>query len=97
VIGVSRSVGLGAAVTQRLHDIGTTVFAIGHPVHIDEMPSGEQPLGELPFPVQHHGLDDATVPTRTSMRCLLTNSTDARQNCPYGQVLNSEVAFNRFG
>jgi 3-oxoacyl-[acyl-carrier protein] reductase len=62
VTGVSRPVGIGAAIAQRLHDMGATVFATGHPVHDAEMPWGEQPLGDLPFPVHQHDLEDAAVP-----------------------------------
>ena len=36
--------------------------ATGHPAHDAEMPWGVQPLGALPFAVQHHDLEDATTP-----------------------------------
>ena len=62
VTGVSRPAGIGAAVAQRLHDMGATVFATGHPAHDAEMPWGVQPLSSLAFDVHEHDLEDASVP-----------------------------------
>lgn len=61
VTGVSRDVGIAAAIATRLHDLGATVTATGWPPHDAEMPWGEQPLSTLPFPVARHDLEDATV------------------------------------
>ncbi len=63
VTGVSRPAGIGTTVAQRLHDLGATVFATGFAPHDAEMPWGEQPLGDLPFEVRQHDLEDAAVPT----------------------------------
>jgi 3-oxoacyl-[acyl-carrier protein] reductase len=62
VTGVSRSIGIGAAVGRQLHDMGATVAATGWPPHDAEMPWGEDPLPELPFPVWRHDLEDPAVP-----------------------------------
>ncbi len=62
VTGVSRPLGIGAAVAGRLHTMGATVVATGFTPHDAEMPWGVQPLGELPFEVHHHDLEDATTP-----------------------------------
>jgi 3-oxoacyl-[acyl-carrier protein] reductase len=62
VTGVSRSVGIGAAVARRLHGLGATVVATGWPPHDAEMPWGEDPLGELPFPVDRHDLENPAAP-----------------------------------
>lgn len=61
VTGVSRDIGIGAAVAKRLHDRGATVYATGWPPHDAEMPWGERDTG-LPFPVLRHDLEDAAVP-----------------------------------
>ncbi len=62
ITGVSRSIGIGAAIAQRLHHEGATVVATGWPPHDAEMPWGEQPLVEMPFPVGRHDLSDRDVP-----------------------------------
>lgn len=62
VTGVSRSVGIGAAVATRLHGLGATVVATGWPPHDAEMPWGERPHSALPFPVGRHDLEEPTVP-----------------------------------
>ena len=62
VTGVSRPASIGTAVARRLHELGATVFATGFAPHDAEMPWGEQPLGELPFEVHQHDLEDAAVP-----------------------------------
>ncbi|MDX2378554.1 MAG: SDR family oxidoreductase [Acidimicrobiia bacterium] len=64
VTGVSRPVGIGAAIAQRLHVLGATVHATGWPPHDQEMPWGEQPLDALPFAVHRHDLEDPAAPTR---------------------------------
>ena len=61
VTGVSRDIGIGAAVATRLHDLGATVYATGWPPHDAEMPWGERESG-VPFPVFRHDLEDATTP-----------------------------------
>jgi 3-oxoacyl-[acyl-carrier protein] reductase len=62
VTGVSRPIGIGATVATRLHARGATVFATGFTPHDAEMPWGVQPLGDLPFDVHHHNLEDAATP-----------------------------------
>jgi 3-oxoacyl-[acyl-carrier protein] reductase len=62
VTGVSRSVGIGAAVASRLHHLGATVVGTGWAPHDAEMPWGEDPLGSMPFPVGRHDLEDPDVP-----------------------------------
>lgn len=59
VTGVSRPIGIGATLAQRLAAMGATVFATGWPPHDAEMPWGEQPLAE---PVHRHDLEDPAVP-----------------------------------
>lgn len=62
VTGVSRPIGIGAAIALRLHALGATVTATGWPPHDAEMPWGEDPLDQLPFRVDRHDLEDPTVP-----------------------------------
>ena len=62
VTGVSRSIGIGAAVAHRLHDLGATVAGTGWSPHDAEMPWGEAPVGPLPFSVGQHDLSDPDVP-----------------------------------
>ena len=62
VTGVSRPAGIGAAVAHRLHDMGATVFATGFTPHDAEMAWGAQPLGDLPFEVHQHNLEDPATP-----------------------------------
>jgi 3-oxoacyl-[acyl-carrier protein] reductase len=64
VTGVSRPIGIGAAIARRLDSLGATVHATGWPPHDGEMPWGEQPLDALPFSVHRHDLEDPAVPTR---------------------------------
>jgi len=61
VTGVSRQVGIGAAVASRLDAMGASVFATGWPPHDAEMPwdGTEASLG---FAVARHDLEDAHVP-----------------------------------
>ncbi len=62
VTGVSRSIGIGAAVAHRLHDLGASVAATGWSQHDAEMPWGEAPVGPLPFSVGQHDLSEPDVP-----------------------------------
>lgn len=62
VTGVSRSVGIGATVARRMHDMGATVAATGWGRHDAEMPWGEDPVADLGFPVGRHDLEDPDVP-----------------------------------
>lgn len=62
VTGVSRSIGIAATVAQQLHALGATVFATGWPPHDSEMPWGEQTLGDLPFAVHQHDLEQSETP-----------------------------------
>lgn len=59
VTGVSRSIGIGAAVARRLHHCGATVHATGWPPHDAEMPWGERPVADAPFPLHRHDLERA--------------------------------------
>ena len=63
VTGVSRSIGIGAAVATRLDDLGATVAATGWSPHDVEMPWGADPVGALPFAVGQHDLEDPEVPS----------------------------------
>lgn len=62
VTGVSRPGGIGAAVAQRLHQLGATVVASGWPPHDAEMPWGSPPAPPWPFPVGRHDLEDPDAP-----------------------------------
>jgi 3-oxoacyl-[acyl-carrier protein] reductase len=62
VTGVSRSIGIGATVAIRLHDLGATVAATGWAPHDTQMPWGAAPVGPLPFPIGQHDLSDPAVP-----------------------------------
>jgi len=62
VTGVSRPLGIGSGVAQRLHSLGATVFATGFTPHDAEMPWGVQPLDDLGFDVHHHDLEDPATP-----------------------------------
>ncbi|HYN32808.1 MAG TPA: SDR family oxidoreductase [Ilumatobacteraceae bacterium] len=62
VTGVSRSIGIAAAVAHRLHDMGATVAATGWSPHDAEMPWGEDPVDGLPFLVRSHDLEDPDTP-----------------------------------
>lgn len=64
VTGVSRPIGIGAAIAQRLHDRGSIVHGTGWPAHDAEMPWGAQPLDDLPFTVERHDLEDPAVPAQ---------------------------------
>ncbi|MGH1490771.1 MAG: SDR family oxidoreductase [Acidimicrobiales bacterium] len=59
--GVSREIGIGATVAQRLSDEGATVFATGWPPHDAEMPWGEETAG-LGFEVHRHDLELPDTP-----------------------------------
>lgn len=59
VTGVSRDAGIAAALARRLHDLGAVVDATGWPPHDAEMPWGEQPLSNMPFPVRCDDLEQA--------------------------------------
>lgn len=61
VTGVSRQAGIGAAVAERLHRMGASVFATGWPAHDAEMPWGQQHM-DAPFPVHRHDLEDPDAP-----------------------------------
>lgn len=63
VTGVSRPIGIGATVANRLHDMGATVFATGWPAHDSEMPWGVSEV-DLPFPVVQHDLEDPEGPAQ---------------------------------
>ncbi len=56
VTGVSRRVGIAAAVADRLHSMGATVFATGWRAHDDEMAWGAGPAIDAPYPVHEHDL-----------------------------------------
>jgi 3-oxoacyl-[acyl-carrier protein] reductase len=62
VTGVSRPGGIGAAVAQRLHELGATVVASGWPPHDAEMPWGSPPEPAWPFTVGHHDLEHPDAP-----------------------------------
>lgn len=62
VTGVSRRIGIGAAVAQRLHVLGATVVASGWPPHDEEQPWGTSPLDAGPLAVQRDDLADPAVP-----------------------------------
>lgn len=64
VTGVSRPIGIGAAIATRLDALGATVHATGFPPHDEEMPWGEQPLDAMPFAVHRHDLEDPAAPAR---------------------------------
>ncbi|MDJ0785768.1 MAG: SDR family oxidoreductase [Myxococcota bacterium] len=61
VTGVSRPVGIGAAVARRLHGMGARVFATGWPPHDEDMPWGAGTL-DVPFDVGRHDLGDPDTP-----------------------------------
>jgi 3-oxoacyl-[acyl-carrier protein] reductase len=62
VTGVSRPGGIGAAVAQRLHELGATVVGSGWPPHDAEMPWGSPPAPLWPFAVGRHDLEDPAAP-----------------------------------
>ncbi len=64
VTGVSRSIGIGATIATRLHELGAAVLATGWPPHDAEMPWGAESPGDLPFEVGRHDLEDPGVPER---------------------------------
>lgn len=61
VTGVSREIGIGAAVATRLHAMGATVFATGWPPHDAEMPWGQQD-NQVPVEVLRHDLERPEAP-----------------------------------
>ncbi|BAN04499.1 SDR family oxidoreductase [Ilumatobacter coccineus] len=64
VTGVSRRVGIAAAVARRLHDAGATVVATGWSPHDDEMPWGGSEPPDVGVPVLSHDLEDPDTPRR---------------------------------
>ncbi len=76
ITGVSRSIGIGAAVADRLHEMGASVVATGWPPHDEEMPWGtgrpagagtaESPddAGTRRYPIGRHDMADPTTPAR---------------------------------
>lgn len=64
VTGVSRPIGIAAAVARRLHEAGATVFATGWSPHDEEMPWGASEAPELGMPIMSHDLEDPSTPTR---------------------------------
>jgi 3-oxoacyl-[acyl-carrier protein] reductase len=64
VTGVSRPAGIAATIADRLHRLGAAVVATGWPAHDDEMPWGSANLGDLPFEVGRHDLEDPSTPAR---------------------------------
>lgn len=63
VTGVSRPIGIGASIADRLYDLGATVVATGWPPHDAEMPWGASGLDGLRYDVGRHDLEDPEVPT----------------------------------
>ncbi|MEM8619168.1 MAG: SDR family oxidoreductase [Actinomycetota bacterium] len=61
VTGVSREIGIAAAIVRRLHDAGAAVTATGWPPHDDEQP-WDGTLAALPIEVARDDLADPTVP-----------------------------------
>lgn len=62
VTGVSRPDGIGAAVAERLHELGATVVATGWPPHDAEMPWGSPPAVPWPFALGRHDLEHPDAP-----------------------------------
>ena len=62
VTGVSRGVGIGVAVAERLVSLGASVYATGWPPHDVEQPWGEDPIAAPPFLIERHDLADPAVP-----------------------------------
>jgi 3-oxoacyl-[acyl-carrier protein] reductase len=62
VTGVSRPDGIGAAVAERLHELGATVVATGWPPHDAEMPWGSPPAASWPFSLGRHDLGQPDAP-----------------------------------
>lgn len=62
VTGVSRPMGIAATVAARLHEMGASVVATGWPPHDADMPWGETPLADMPFPVDRRDLEDPAAP-----------------------------------
>jgi 3-oxoacyl-[acyl-carrier protein] reductase len=64
VTGVSRAIGIGVAVAERLHDMGATVFATGWSPHDVEMPWGVGQTVSLPsIDLAQHDLAEPGVAT----------------------------------
>ncbi|NQY57321.1 MAG: SDR family oxidoreductase [Ilumatobacteraceae bacterium] len=61
VTGVSREVGIAAAIVRRFHDAGAVVAATGWPPHDDEQP-WDSTLAELPVDVARDDLADPGSP-----------------------------------
>ncbi|MEM7274273.1 MAG: SDR family oxidoreductase [Actinomycetota bacterium] len=62
VTGVSRRIGIAAAVADRLHQLGATVHATGWPEHDRAMPWGDGDAAALPFAIASHDLADPGAP-----------------------------------
>lgn len=62
VTGVSRRIGIGIGVAERLTVLGASVYATGWPPHDADQPWGEDPIGAAPFPIERHDLSDPAVP-----------------------------------
>lgn len=64
VTGLSRPAGIAMAVARRLHELGAVVHATGWPPHDASMAWGAADVGDLPFPVARHDLEDPEAPAR---------------------------------
>ena len=62
VTGVSRPIGIAAAVAHQLHESGATVVASGWPPHDAEMPWGSPNEPTWPFAVGRHDLEHPDGP-----------------------------------
>lgn len=73
VTGVSRDIGIGAAIARRLDAEGAVVHATGWPAHDAEMPWGTSEVTDLPFEVHRHDLEDASQPAALLDEALVTH------------------------
>lgn len=62
VTGVSRRVGIGLAVAERLHALGATVAASGWPPHDEEQTWGASPISPSGLTVERDDLADPDAP-----------------------------------
>ena len=62
VTGVSRPAGIGIACATLLHQLGAAVFVTGHAAHDVELRRGGPGIGDAPFEVHDHDLEDPTTP-----------------------------------
>ena len=92
VTGVSRSIGIGAAVAHRLHDLGASVAATGWSQHDAEMPWGEAPVGPLPFSVGQHDLSEPDVPAALIDEVLAGQASAAITSCLKVPALASPIS-----